>query len=285
VWGVFGYAFFLVLTLFAGQKTARRRRIWILLQCIAFGFCVYSILLALISTYLIHSYCIMCILSYGVNLGLLFSVWIIRRRFVMLSLFEDLKKDWAYIRQYRTRFFATFGVSLLVVNGLVLFFPAYWQIVPSNEKITVETGLTDEGHPYFGSPSAATTIVEFSDYQCFQCRKMHYYLRQLIEQYPGRAMLVHRHYPMDHHVNPGVKTPFHVGSGKMALLAIYASAKDKFWQMNDVLFAMVARKENFNLKNISEKQISIKGNWPGRLKISAYIKDWPWILKKVENWE
>jgi protein-disulfide isomerase len=82
---------------------------------------------------------------------------------------------------------------------------------------------------------------------------MHYYLRRLIEQHPDRARLIHRHFPMDHKVNPGLTTPFHLGSGKMALLAIYASAKDKFWQMNDLLFGIAARKENFNLKEIAKK--------------------------------
>ena len=136
---------------------------------------------------------------------------------------------------------------------MLLWFPKYWEIVPPHETIQVEKGIDEAGHPFFGSPDAAVTITEFSDYQCFQCRKMHYFLRRLIAQDPKKARLVHRHFPMDSSVNPGIKTSLHVGAGKMALLAIYASAKNKFWPMNDYLFDMAARHENFNLKQLAEK--------------------------------
>jgi protein-disulfide isomerase len=48
---------------------------------------------------------------------------------------------------------------------------------------------------------------------------------------------------MDDAVNPIVKEPFHVGSGKMALMAIHATSQNRFWQMNDILFEM-ARESN-----------------------------------------
>jgi protein-disulfide isomerase len=58
---------------------------------------------------------------------------------------------------------------------------------------------------------------------------------------------------MDHEFNPIVKEPFHVGSGKMALLAISAAAKDKFWQMNDVLFDRAGKKGTLNVKALADE--------------------------------
>ena len=84
-------------------------------------------------------------------------------------------------------------------------------------------------------------------------QKMHYFLRQLIAQHPDKIRLVHRHFPMDHEFNPIVKDPFHVGSGKMALMAIYATAKDKFWTMNDFLFKIARDRQDIKLKEIAEK--------------------------------
>jgi protein-disulfide isomerase/uncharacterized membrane protein len=253
VWGILGYAFFLGALFLAGQKRAEHKRLWVFLQLTAFSFCLYSVVLALISTYWIHSYCIMCILSYGVNLGLLYFVWIIRKRFDSTRFWTGLKNDFKYIKQLKIKSAAVFGLPILTACGLILFLPPYWQLKPIQPDLKIEHGLTQEGQPYLGSSKAEFTITEFIDYQCFQCRKMHFFLRRLIGRYPDKAKLIQRHFPMDSKVNPGVKTPLHVGSGKMALLAIYASAKGKFWQMNDLLFDMAARKKNFNLKEIAEK--------------------------------
>ncbi len=61
-------------------------------------------------------------------------------------------------------------------------------------------------------------------------------------------------FPMDHTVNEiVVPTPFHIGAGKMAMIAIYAAARDKFWQTNDILFQLGRDKKPFNTKVLSEK--------------------------------
>ena len=52
---------------------------------------------------------------------------------------------------------------------------------------------------------------------------MHFFLRKLVEKNYDKIRLIHRHFPMDHKYNPIVKDPFHIGSGKMALLAEYAN--------------------------------------------------------------
>ena len=57
---------------------------------------------------------------------------------------------------------------------------------------------------------------------------------------------------MDDEVNPLVKEPFHVGSGKLALLAIYAAEKGKFWQTNDTLFQL-RRHEELDLHEFGER--------------------------------
>jgi protein-disulfide isomerase len=93
-------------------------------------------------------------------------------------------------------------------------------------------------------------IVEFADYQCFQCRKMHYYLRTLVARYPGQIRLTHRHYPMDHEFNPIVTEPFHVGSGRMALLAIHAAMTGRFLEMNDLLFRKASEGNDIDLDAI-----------------------------------
>ncbi|MFZ5562544.1 MAG: vitamin K epoxide reductase family protein [Thermodesulfobacteriota bacterium] len=248
VWGVFGYGFILALLAFAGRPAAQKKRVWTLILLISGAFSAYSVVLALISSYLIGSYCIMCILSYAVNLGLLFYAWIIRRRFGCEPLSQALKLDFGYLLGKGEVAFpvaSVFGVTALF---MVLAFPPYWRMAPPPLSGDTPTGVTEDGHPWIGAPNPKLEIVEFSDYMCFQCRKMHFFLRRLVEAHPDDIRLVHRHFPMDHEFNPFVKDDFHVGAGRLALIALYAQTKGKFWQANDFLFSM--EKKDVKLKTI-----------------------------------
>jgi uncharacterized membrane protein/protein-disulfide isomerase len=242
VWGVLGYLGFTLILVKAWGERHRDKDGWALLQVLAAFFSLYSVILAFISTYFINSYCIMCIISYGINLLLLFYTSMIRRRFKLPTLYAGLKRDLQVVWRSPPLRGAVAGIVVTAVAG-IFYFPAYWQYEMKLAAHDVESGVTTEGYPWIGAQVPELVITEFSDYQCFQCRKMHHYLRRLVQQHPDRIRLVHRHFPMDHQVNPLVKEPFHVGSAQMAILALYAQHEEKFWLMNDALYQAVARKK------------------------------------------
>ena len=132
------------------------------------------------------------------------------------------------------------------------FFPAYWSVQPSVVSAELQTGLTPEGYPWIGSENADLVITEFTDYMCFQCNKMHFYLRKLMSQYPGKIKIIHRHFPMDSRFNPIVKIPFHEGSGMLSLLAISAEAENKFWQANDFFYTNARTADEIDLKDVAD---------------------------------
>jgi uncharacterized membrane protein len=73
VWGMFGYLIVFTMLIFAWRcRKTSKGRIWASIFIISLIFSIISIILALVSSYLIHSYCIMCILSYAVNFSILF---------------------------------------------------------------------------------------------------------------------------------------------------------------------------------------------------------------------
>ena len=251
VWGVLGYLTFTLILVQAWGERHRHKDGWALLQVLAIVFSLYSVILAFISTYFVHSYCIMCIISYGINLALLFYTSMIRRRFKLPNLYAGLKRDFRMIWRILPLRWAVSSIVATAVVG-ILFFPAYWHLA---DDLTLDaqlpTGVTQEGHPWIGAAAPRLEIIEYTDYLCFQCRKMHRYLRQLVARYPDRIRLVHRHFPMDHKVNVLVREPFHVGSGNMALLALYAAEQEKFWEMNDALYAAAGKKATLDLKALS----------------------------------
>lgn len=253
VWGISGYLFFLLFLPLAKSKEASQKRTWAILFLVAFGFSAYSVILAIISSFIIHSYCIMCIFSYAISFLLLFYTQMIRNRFNSEPIVSGLKLDLRFLLNRRSYMFSVFTPFLLALILIKIFFPAYWNLEQPALSSQISKGVTADGHPWIGAESPELVITEYTDYQCFQCKKMHYFIRQLISRYPEKIRLVHRHFPMDHEFNPIVKEPFHVGSGKMALLAISAAAKDKFWPMNDVLFDRARKTGTLNIKSLADE--------------------------------
>jgi uncharacterized membrane protein/protein-disulfide isomerase len=253
VWGIIGYLFLLLFLPFAKNKDAGNKRVWSLLFLVAAGFTLYSIILAFISTFYIHSYCIVCLVLYAVNLLLLFYTRMIRSRFKSGGLVDGFKKDIRFLKARRSSVIGIFSPFFAGVILLLLFFPTYWQFAPPVLLSETDSGITKEGHPWIGAQNPKLTITEYTDYKCFQCKKMHFFLRQLIAKHPGKIRLIHRNFPMDHAVNPIIKEPFHIGSGKMALLAIKAASQNKFWQMNDLLFKMASEGDVIDVRELADR--------------------------------
>jgi protein-disulfide isomerase len=204
---------------------------------VALGFSLYSIVLGMISTWLIQSFCILCIVLYGINFLLLYFTWLSRKRFDSDLYGRALKKDIQFLSEKRKPVAIALVPFLAAVILIWTFFPVYWYFEPPPIRADLPHGITADGHPWIGAEDAGLVITEYADYLCFQCNKMHYYLRNLINRYPGKLKIVHRHFPMDPQVNPLLTKKVHEGAGTLAIFALYAASQGKFWQMNDHLFA------------------------------------------------
>lgn len=185
---------------------------------------------------------------------LLYLFWLIRRRYENCPLIASLKYDLEFYKQNKLKIILTiFAVGILGIF-LSVFYPNYWNYRIVITPKQVNTGLTTDGHPWIGAENPELTIIEFSDYLCFQCKKMHFFLRNLVSRYPEKLRLVHRHFPMDHSYNPIVKEPFHPGAGILSLIAISSVENNRFWKTNDYLF-------NYDLKNSAILLRQIAKDW------------------------
>ena len=254
VWGIVGYTFFLLLMPFAWLRHKEEKHAWTIMLLVSFAFSIYSLVLALISTYYIHSYCIMCIFSYGVNLFLLYFTWLVRKRYQIAGIINGTKQDILFLLENKKKGLLLFTPLTGVVVLMLIGFPSYWLFSsPPPISASIASGLTEDGHPWIGAENPELVITEFSDYQCFQCKKMHFFLRQLINGNPDKIRLVHHHFPLDNKVNPIVKEPLYIGSGAMAIVAIFASTKNRFWEMNDILFEIALEKQSINIPGLAKR--------------------------------
>ncbi len=267
LWGVFAYAFFFLIAFAAQNNSQERRGLWELLFVFALIYSVADIYFGYISIVEIQAYCIMCLLTYAVSFSLLFSTWIIRRRFNEHSFSDGIRSALVFLRNDRRTCFALLCL-LSAFICLKLFLPVYWIYEYHDFSTNIHSGVTEEGHPWIGAENPTLVIYEFTDYQCFQCSKMHFILRQFINQYSDRIRLIHYHYPLD---------KIHPGSSQIALLAIAAANQAKFWQVNDSLYAIIRNGiKEFNINKFAQKA----GLDPDKLKKDMYSQT---VLNQLES--
>ena len=82
---------------------------------------------------MVRSYCIMCILSYAVNLLLLYFTWLVRKRFHCESIITGIILDLRHLLAYRR----TIAVAAMIFLGSLLPIIAFF------------SGLLAKGHACF----------------------------------------------------------------------------------------------------------------------------------------
>jgi protein-disulfide isomerase len=94
-----------------------------------------------------------------------------------------------------------------------------------------------------GAADAPVTVVEFGDYQCPYCGRLHPVLQRLLEERAGTVRLVFRNFPL-FQLHPYALT---------AALAVEATAPSGlFWPMHDLVFANQKRLADADLRGYAE---------------------------------
>ena len=86
--------------------------------------------------------------------------------------------------------------------------------------------VTEADH-YLGDINAPIKLIEFSDFQCPYCSRVHPTLQQLVDDYNGQVVWIYRHYPLDQ---------LHPYSRTAAEASECAAEQDMFWEYADALF-------------------------------------------------
>ncbi|MEM9336239.1 MAG: thioredoxin domain-containing protein [Patescibacteria group bacterium] len=100
-----------------------------------------------------------------------------------------------------------------------------------NQAAQVLGGATREGEQrnIFGSPEAPVTIVEFSDYECPFCGRLHPTLERIVNESDGQINWEYRHLPLPMHRNA-------VAASAIGECVAKHVGNDQFWQYSDDIF-------------------------------------------------
>jgi protein-disulfide isomerase len=106
-----------------------------------------------------------------------------------------------------------------------------------------KVNLTAKDSPFRGSPMAAVTLYEFSDFQCPHCKMAAPTLKKVVEESNGKVKLVFKQYPL----------PGHPKAREAAKAAIAAHKQGKFWEMHDLLFDKQDELQRAKFEDFAEK--------------------------------
>lgn len=101
---------------------------------------------------------------------------------------------------------------------------------------TYQVALDDQ--PTRGNPTAAVTVVQFTDFECPSCAKAHAVIERLITEYGSRLRFVVRDFPLAQHEN----------SAKAAEAAEAAREQGKYWEYVALLYRNQSALKIENLK-------------------------------------
>lgn len=207
IWGVAG---FLSLLLAAWQRSR-----WLLpLAAIA---ALVSVVLVGVSLFAVKSICLLCEGVHVLSVVLLVFAWK-ERRSEQVPLGD------------RDTLLGTFGPSLGLVLGVMLFQQPYWGAFGWKGDVPFPHGKTAEGYPWIGSESPKVVLHEFTDYGCPHCKVASTQTLKALAAHPKELRIVRRQYPRMA-CPKGEKE-----ACRLVRLAYCAEEQGKFWEADRWLF-------------------------------------------------
>jgi protein-disulfide isomerase len=89
-----------------------------------------------------------------------------------------------------------------------------------------QTQVAVNDDPLLGSADAPVLLVEFADYECPYCQRVHADVKRLQAEYGGRLAVVYKDFPL----------PMHAHAQKAAEAARCAGLQNRYWDYHDQLF-------------------------------------------------
>jgi protein-disulfide isomerase len=125
---------------------------------------------------------------------------------------------------------------------------AYLKSLRAQAKIFIDlaapSASVDLANTYIkGNKDAPVVLVEFADYQCPYCQKVHPELDQLRKEFGDKLAIAYKDFPL----------PMHPYAMKAAEAARCAGMQGKFWEFHDLLFA----DKKFEVKDLKEQARAI----------------------------
>jgi len=133
--------------------------------------------------------------------------------------------------------------------GLTLMMASASFALSAGQKLDLD--LSGDNHPATGAPNAAITMIEFSDFECPNCRRLEPTLIELRKSYGDRIRFVWMDFPL----------PSHRHALTAAVAARCAREQNQFWPYHDALMSGRESLGEGNLTDLADRLGLDPGNF------------------------
>ena len=200
-----------------------------------------SMILLCVSLFGIHKICIMCAVTYCLNL----LIGLVAVRGIEGGFVGAIKQSWKdFVDALKpVPYRIAFTVVMLCAVGFLgwtyttaVFSPALKSHRAIGEFIDAKTNKYAIKGNLLGSKAEDAIVIEvYSDYMCPMCNVFNMMVHKLVTDFDN-IRIEHHSLPLDQKCNQYLRTPFHEGSCDMARFAEAAYKQGKFWEVNSLFF-------------------------------------------------
>ena len=236
---------------------------------------IVSMTLAGISIWKIKKLCILCVITYFIDL-LIALISAINWKEYFVSFKTTVLDFLDGIKSYPK----TFVVLLILSVSFLTYSEMTYCFIPHMQRAReIKKFIELKENPYrvngnvLGAENGTVVVELFSDYGCPICSVHNIILHKVVQEY-SNVKVVHYNIPFDNECNTGLSFTMHPGACYMAKAAIAAGEQGNYWGMSSLLYEnhpqndeeiipLIAKlgldKEKF-LKDMKSKSINNKLN-------------------------
>lgn len=244
-WGIFFYLTVLFLTFVDKLKNIRflkflevfkESRAYItFLGTIAFS---VSMVLAWLSVHNIHKICILCVVTYLIDLVIALTA----SGGVLKNIIKDFKTTFFDFIDGAKKYTKTFIVLLLLAVSFLTYSGVTLNFVPHIKKRQeILKYKKIKFNPYrakgnvLGNPDGDVVIELYSDYVCPLCYINNIMLHKAVKEFKN-IKVIHHNDPFDKECNPYIGINMHPNACYMSKAAIAAKKQGNYWEMSSLLY-------------------------------------------------
>jgi len=240
------------------------------------SFCI-SMSLLFISLFEINKLCILCAVTYVLNL----IIALIAVDFKNGGFVKSIKQSFIdFIDALKIKpYMVAFIIVALAAIGVLSYTTSTMVLAPQAKKqVGMEEFLNTKHNRYkvngnvLGAKNPKLVVVTYTDYECPVCASYNIMIHKLAKEVKG-IQIEHHNYPIDMACNPAITKPFHERSCMLAKYAIAAEKQGNAWGFSSALFENKPKSEDEILQVASKLHLDLE-----QLKKDAYSDEVAQIL-------
>ena len=196
---------------------------------------VISIFLAFMSIFQIHKICILCFVTYFINL----AIGLIAGDFSLRKIREGFKISFSdFISGVREETIP-FVTAVILIGIFLTYTNTEMPFASRKQSIKHYTLLKHNPYKisgnYLGNRNGKIKVDLYSDFVCPVCYSYNIMLHKIAKK-EKEVYIVHHNFPLDTECNPYLEKQMHKGACRMARFSIAAENQGKYWDMANAIF-------------------------------------------------